>query len=67
MASDREAQEDELLALQSIYDAQIFVSTTEGDRPGGQFVAHLDLPPSFQVRMTTNETGMYTRPCDVTC
>ena len=40
MASDREAQEDELLALESIYDSQIFMATTEGECPGGQFVAH---------------------------
>ena len=57
MASDSEAQEDELLALESIYDTQIFVSTTEGDRSGGQFVAHLDLPHSFHVKVTTNDTG----------
>ena len=58
MASDREAQEDELLALESIYDSQIFVATTEGEIPGGQFVAHLDLPSSFFVKVATNETGI---------
>ena len=58
MACDSEAQEDELLALESIYDSQIFVATTEGEIPGGQFVAHLDLPPSFFVKVTTNETGI---------
>ena len=58
MAGDREAQEDELLALESIYDSQIFVATTEGEIPGGQFVAHLDLPSSFFVKVATNETGI---------
>ena len=58
MASDREAQEDELLALESIYDSQIFVATTEGEIPGGQFVAHLDLSSSFFVKVATNETGI---------
>lgn len=58
--SDKEAQEDELLALASIYDGDIF-STTEIENgqvvAGGQFAAHLDLPEPFYVKLG-NATGI---------
>ncbi len=57
MTTDAEAQEDELLALESIYDAQIFVASAQGDSPGGQFVAHLELPPLFCVKVSSNASG----------
>ena len=49
--SDKEAQGDELLALASIYDADVFSTTLDSDGalPGGQFASHLDLPQPFFV------------------
>ncbi|XP_013384550.1 E3 ubiquitin-protein ligase RNF14-like [Lingula anatina] len=50
-SSDQEAQENELLALASIYDSDdIFKASETGSEPGGQFMACLDLPPSFCVK-----------------
>ncbi len=57
MTSDSEAQEDEVLALESIYDSQIFVASSDGERTGGQFVAHLDLPAAFSVKVSASQTG----------
>ena len=45
--SDLESQEDELLALVSIFDEKAF--TRSDDENGGQFNAFLDLPKPFQV------------------
>ncbi len=50
MSSDQEAQEDELMALQSIYDTYTLVVTDEGEIPGGQFSACLELPHPFEVK-----------------
>lgn len=47
--SDSESQEDELLALASIYDENTFSSSTEKGSPGGQFSAVLELPEPFNV------------------
>ena len=61
--SDKEAQEDELVALASIYDKDIFSisSDQEGEReiPGGEFCANLDLPQPFYVHLqATPQKGM---------
>ena len=49
--SDKEAQEDELMVLASIYDECDFAATQEGGDPGGYFYANLDLPEDFCVRL----------------
>ena len=46
--SDQESQEDELLALASIYDPDVFF-VDEGDVASGHFAAHLTLPKTFHV------------------
>ncbi len=51
MTEDKEAQEDELLALASIYDENIFESSQDGATVGGRFNAHLDLPEPITVKM----------------
>ena len=45
---DFEAQEDELLALSSIYEEDFQVLTSE-DQKGGQLALHLDLPQDFHL------------------
>lgn len=56
MSSDQEAQEDELLALASIYDYNTFsVSEEDGTDhalPEGQFAAQLELPDPFTVEFS---------------
>ncbi|CAH1267487.1 RNF14 [Branchiostoma lanceolatum] len=46
--SDQEAQENELLALSSIYDDTVFMAAEDGT--GGQFCSILDLPENFQIK-----------------
>ncbi len=48
---NQEAQEDELLALASIYDGCQFEASQQGDTPGGRFSANLDLPEPFYIKM----------------
>ena len=58
--SDKEAQEDELLALASIYDNEVFSTTLDSDGvtiAGGQFSAHLDLPQPFHVILEKSKKG----------
>ncbi|XP_035673069.1 E3 ubiquitin-protein ligase RNF14-like [Branchiostoma floridae] len=45
--SDQEAQENELLALSSIYDDTVFIAAEDGS--GGQFCSIIDLPDNFQI------------------
>ncbi|KAI8508708.1 E3 ubiquitin-protein ligase rnf14 [Branchiostoma belcheri] len=45
---DQEAQENELLALSSIYDDSVFMAAEDGT--GGQFCSIIDLPENFQVK-----------------
>ena len=45
---DLESQEDELLALVSIFDERTF--TRSNEEKGGQFNAFLDLPKPFKIR-----------------
>ena len=60
MISDQESQEDELLALASIYDDESFLVTSpgdEGDMAGGQFSAQLELPQPFHVLFSSPQKG----------
>lgn len=47
--SDKEAQDDELLALASIYEGNVFSSENENGKCCGQFRAFLSLPKPFHV------------------
>lgn len=47
MSVDREAQDDELLALTSIYDEEEFHRAESA--PGGEIRLCLELPPDFKV------------------
>ena len=49
MADDIEQQEDELLALASIYDERIFIQSSE--EKGGQFNVFLELPKPFKLKI----------------
>ena len=49
--TDYEFQQDELLALASIYDENIFEATSDGTE--GRFCAHLDLPNPFLIKTTS--------------
>lgn len=49
MADDVEQQEDELLALASIYDERIFIQSSE--EKGGQFNVFLELPKPFELKV----------------
>lgn len=69
MSLDAEAQEDELLALASIYEESFTANQVEaeadegeaggGDRAqGGVLAIHLDLPPDFTLlSRLTKDTG----------
>ena len=53
MSGDSQAQEDELLALASIYaDPEIFSTSSDSDPRSGCFSAILDLPENFQITIT---------------
>ena len=52
--TDQESQADELLALASIFDPDVFF-TEKGNIPSGHFAAHLSLPEGFCV--TFSEQG----------
>lgn len=47
--ADEEKQEDELLALASIYDERIFLQSSE--EKGGQFNVFLELPKPFKLQV----------------
>lgn len=49
MADDVEQQEDELLALASIFDERIFIQSSE--EKGGQFNVFLELPKPFELKV----------------
>ena len=65
MNMDQESQDDELLALASIYNDEDTFSITQGgttgetnSRPGGRFSAHLSLPYHFVVTFPNAQSGM---------
>lgn len=47
MSEDKEAQEDELLALASIYDEEVFRRADSAQ--GGEIQLCLELPPDFKI------------------
>ncbi|KAJ8318640.1 hypothetical protein KUTeg_003731, partial [Tegillarca granosa] len=49
--TDKEQQEDELLALSSIYDENVLTITKDEEEPGGQFLACLHLPENFTLKV----------------
>ena len=53
---DQESQEDELLALASIYDSDVFVCDHEETPPCGSFTVHLQIPQPFSVVFTQEGT-----------
>ncbi|XP_074650346.1 E3 ubiquitin-protein ligase RNF14-like [Tubulanus polymorphus] len=53
---DKESQEDELIALASIYDDESFcVSKDDGDAAGGYFSACLELPTPFYIKLDSDQ------------
>ena len=49
MTEDKEEQENELLALTSIYDESVISVSEDSEETGGQFLACLHLPENFRV------------------
>lgn len=47
--SDQECQENELCALESIYNKEEIKIIKEGGKSGGQFQAYVELSPNFRV------------------
>lgn len=56
MSEDREAQEDELLALASIYDEDEFHRAESAQ--GGEIQLCLELPPDFKVVVKGTPVGI---------
>lgn len=48
--TDKEQQEDELLALTSIYDENVLSVSEDSEEPGGQFLVSLHIPENFSVK-----------------
>lgn len=48
--TDKEQQEDELLALTSIYDENVLSVSEDSEEPGGQFLVSLYIPENFSVK-----------------
>ena len=53
---DEEAQEDELLALASIYNKEVFEVSREEGRLNVQFSAQPELPDHFYVQLDSSGT-----------
>lgn len=47
--SDRDDQDEEMVALSSIYDNDVFTASQDGGQLGGQFQASLPLPQPFTI------------------
>ena len=60
--SDQEEQDDELLALTSIYDNVLKV-IKEGDLNGGELSACSVLPENFCVKVIKNQKGSLLNSC----
>lgn len=56
MTENKEQQEDELLALSSIYDDTVISLVQDGNDCGGQFSARLHFPENFQLAVITDKT-----------
>ena len=48
--TDKEQQEDELIALTSIYDESVLSLSEDSEEPGGQFLVSLHIPENFKIR-----------------
>ena len=48
--TDKEQQEEELLALTSIYDEKVISVSEDGEAPGGQFLVSLHIPENFKIK-----------------
>ena len=48
--TDKEQQDDELLALTSIYDENVLSVSEDSEEPGGQFLVSLHIPENFSVK-----------------
>lgn len=57
MSENKEQQEDELLALSSIYDDTVISLVQDSNDCGGQFSASLHLPENFQLAVITDKTN----------
>ena len=56
--SDEEAQDDEIMAMASIFEENVFESSSENGRvTGGRFSAQLELPEPFHV-IFKSDAGM---------
>lgn len=53
--TDKEQQEDELLALTSIYDENVLSVSEDSEEPGGQFLVSLHIPENFSVKSQGSE------------
>lgn len=56
MTENKEQQEDELLALSSIYDDTVISLVQDDNDCGGQFSARLHFPENFQLAVITDKT-----------
>lgn len=56
MTENKEQQEDELLALSSIYDDTVISLVQDGNDCGGQFSARLHFPENYQLAVITDKT-----------
>ena len=55
--SDQEEQEDELLALSSIFDEGVFKTYKDGELNEGELLAFPDLPDQFTVKIIKTKKG----------
>lgn len=55
--TDKEEQDDELLALSHIFDESVFTSTPaeEGEDAGGQFLWNPQLPDDFHIQLNQSQ------------
>lgn len=58
---DEEAQQDEMLALASIYDESVFVAAqaVDGCVAGGTFIANLDLSSPFHIYLSNSSMCIF--------
>lgn len=52
-----ERQQDELLAMESIYDSKVFTTNHNQNKPEGMFQAHVELQSDIHV--VVHESGPY--------
>lgn len=57
MTDNKEQQDDELLALSSIFDETVISIVQDSNDCGGQFSANLHLPENFMLAVITDSTN----------